>query len=215
MKAILFDFDGTLLNNFHAVYMTAKEVASHYGILNLSEKQFRARVRLPFTSTISSLGLSSIAEDELKRSYVEIYQRRMHDVALFPDVKAALRKLRNNSLRTGVVTDTPRFLILKFLDDLHLRGYFDVIVCGDDTKKPKPSPLPILLAARKLGHLQPREMMYVGDMAEDVVAARSAGIISCAIYRRGLNFHSLARLRDSAPELIVSSLKELTQTILS
>jgi len=114
LKAILFDFDGTLLNNFHAVYMTAKEVGSSYGIPSLSEKQFRARVRLPFASTISSLGLSSIAEDELKRSYVEIYQRHMHDVALFPDVKAALRKLRNNGLRTGVVTDTPRFLILKF-----------------------------------------------------------------------------------------------------
>lgn len=213
IKAILFDFDGTLLDNFHAVYMTVKEVMSRFGVLSPSKKEFRAKVSLPFASIIYSLGLSGIPENELKSAYLETYQKHMREVRLFQDVRTGLRRFRNNGLGIGVVTDEPRFLFMKSLDDLHLQGYFDAIICGDDTKEGKPSPLPLLLAMKKLDHLERRKVIYVGDMAEDIVAARRARILSCAIYRRGRNFHSLARLRSSSPTLIVTSLMELNRKI--
>lgn len=211
VKAILFDFDGTLLDNFHAVYETVNGILSRYHASVLTKTQFREKVSLPFT--IHSVGLSGIPEKQLKSAYLEIYQRHMPEVRLFQDVRPAVRKLRSDGLLTGVVTDEPRFLFLKSLEATELQGYFDAIVCGDDTREGKPSPLPLLQAIRKLDDVQRGHVLYVGDMAEDIVAARRARILSCAIYRRGRNFHTLARLRSAGPSLIITSLTPLKRLV--
>ena len=56
-----------------------------------------------------------------------------------------------------------------------IKQYFKISVSYQDTKNHKPHPEPLLLSAEKLGVL-PEECVYVGDVENDVVAAKAAGM---------------------------------------
>ena len=85
-----------------------------------------------------------------------------------------------------------------------LEKYFKVDVSYEDTINHKPDPEPLLLAAQKLGVL-PEDCVYVGDVENDVVAAKAAGMKSILysndkLYNADANFSSFSKL----PELIKS-----------
>jgi phosphoglycolate phosphatase len=74
--------------------------------------------------------------------------------------------------RLGVVTKSPRTYAEKLLAFHRMK--VPVIAAYHDVKRVKPNPEALLLASQKLGIAPPR-CIYVGDDANDVRAARSAG----------------------------------------
>ncbi len=57
---------------------------------------------------------------------------------------------------------------------------FDSIVGGDSAPRAKPDPDPIWMAVKECG-TTPSRTLYVGDLKSDIVAARNAGVASCAV----------------------------------
>jgi phosphoglycolate phosphatase len=55
-----------------------------------------------------------------------------------------------------------------------MRGFFDLILGADDGENPKPDPS-LFLQACGLLHLEPREVVMVGDSPDDMETARRAG----------------------------------------
>jgi phosphoglycolate phosphatase-like HAD superfamily hydrolase len=86
----------------------------------------------------------------------------------------------HNHYRLGLVTTRGQRDVLAFLEQHGLTSVFDVVVTRESTRRLKPHPSPVLLAARQLG-LPVQACVMVGDTVVDVRAARAAGAWSVAV----------------------------------
>lgn len=69
-----------------------------------------------------------------------------------------------------------------------------------------------MLVLNKLG-VKADEAVYVGDMADDVIFARRAGVMPVVVYRNNAAYHPRSYLEDESPEFIIDDLKELTKIV--
>ena len=77
-----------------------------------------------------------------------------------------------------MVTNKPVEFAREVLQRLELSPFFVAVVGGDSLPQRKPSPEPLLEAARLCG-VSPTECLVIGDSPVDMIAARAAGMSSC------------------------------------
>lgn len=176
-RAVLFDLDGTLAD-------TADDLAAALNRL-LQERQrpeqpaavLRCQASRGARAMVRAGFGNSLEDDEFERlvsRYLSIYAAHLHDhTRLFPAVAQTLQTLRASGVRWGVVTNKGGHLAEPLLQYLGILEAADCLVYGDTTSQKKPSPEPLLFAARELG-LAARDCVYVGDDLRDIEAARAA-----------------------------------------
>jgi len=112
---------------------------------------------------------------ELKGKFQELYLGGLikNEPALV--ARETFGRLRGSGAKIGIVTGRPRAEAEYALRNNGWEEFFpkEGIVSLDDCREEKPSPAPLLLAARRLGASCP---IYVGDTASDVAACRAAKI---------------------------------------
>ena len=69
---------------------------------------------------------------------------------VYEGVITGLDYLKSKDYRLGCVTNKARSFTMPLLAQLGIADYFEVFVCGDDTARKKPDPLPLLYAAEQL-----------------------------------------------------------------
>jgi HAD superfamily hydrolase (TIGR01548 family) len=77
-------------------------------------------------------------------------------------------------IRLAIASGRPRFEADLALKRFGLLGYFDSVVSLDECLFPKPHPYPLLRAIREIGLPHPK-CAYIGDVVDDMLAAKSAG----------------------------------------
>ncbi len=128
---------------------------------------------------------------------------------LYPGVLQGLDYLQSRDYRMGCVTNKAAEFTHPLLHDLGLAKYFEETVCGDDTPKLKPDPLPLLVAAQNM-RVDPLQALMIGDSSNDVQAARAAGFqIICTSY--GYNHDE--DIRRYEPDAVIDSMTELEKLI--
>lgn len=137
------------------------------------------------------------AENTSKRSF------------LYAGVKEGLDYMQQCGYRLGCVTNKAGEFTLPILRDLGVQHYFEVIICGDDTARKKPDPLPLLTAAERMS-VKPENSMMLGDSQSDVKAARAAGFqIVCMSY----GYNHGEDIRSFAPDAVIDSFTQLKDYI--
>jgi HAD superfamily hydrolase (TIGR01509 family) len=201
LRAVLFDWDGTLLNSYKAdlrayismfhtlgIKWTEHDLARHYSPNWL--RVYRA-ARLPRSKWVEADRLWS-------RAY------KLENPPLLPGARRVVRLLARK-FELGIVTSGNRSRVRRQLRQLELATYFSACVCSEDTAKRKPHPAPLQLALKRLRRA-PEHCVYVGDTAEDIEMARSAGVRAIGVLGP---FPTAARLRAAKPEVLLDSVKEL------
>jgi pyrophosphatase PpaX len=200
-RAVLFDWDGTLLNSyqadlraylsmFHAlgIHWTERELALHYSPNWL--RVYRAAL-LPRSKWM-----------EAGRLWTRAY--KLENPPLLPGARRVLRLLAQK-FDLGIVTSGNRQRVRRQLRQLELASYFSACVCSEDAAKSKPHPAPLLLALQRLRRA-PEHCVYVGDTAEDIEMARRAGVRAIGVFGP---FPTAARLRAAKPDVLLNSVQEL------
>ena len=92
-----------------------------------------------------------------------------------PGLREWLEELDRQGVRTGVVSSTSTKYIVTALNRMGLTGQFQVIVCGDMVRRPKPAPHSYQLAMSLLG-LSPEDCLAIEDSPTGIRAAQAAGL---------------------------------------
>jgi phosphoglycolate phosphatase len=125
-------------------------------------------------------GKDQDSKQEAHRIFTRYYRKHFGVVNPFePQVRQLLAGMRALRLNLGVITNRDREFFeyeLAAVDGTGWNDYFDVEICGDDTKLRKPHPDQLLLAASKLNTEPAPNIWYVGDSTTDVAAAKRAGL---------------------------------------
>jgi HAD superfamily hydrolase (TIGR01509 family) len=206
IKAILFDLSGTLVDDLQAVYRGFVDLCKKNGQRIPKLDQFRKDYRLPYRDFIKEKKFTDIeaAVDYWKRQYLN----HGDTIKLFDDVKPALENLKQKtSIKLGIVSQTPKELVVQHLKKFGIRDFFSEDGVVFDDKKPEPDGLKEALKKLNINH--PNTVIYIGDMKEDCQAARAAGINPWAIYRERGSFHVLDTLKKGYPTRILKTLTEL------
>ena len=116
-----------------------------------------------------------------------------------------------SSVRLALVTTKHQAQADSIAEAFGLAGFFDYIHGWQEGRRHKPDPEPYLVAARQLGVL-PTDALVVGDTEQDIVAAQSAGMTSCAVT---WGFRPLLMLKALQPDFIISRITDLVPVVVT
>jgi HAD superfamily hydrolase (TIGR01509 family) len=208
IRALLFDFDGTLVDS-ESVSLRAREDTYRRHGVELSFEQWRRGI-----GTLNGFDELAHLEELLGRAVDreavdEEHRRRELELLahepLRPGVRSYLDGAGERGLSLAIVSTSGPDWIARGLERLGCRdGWGCVISANGDANRAKPAPTVYLEALRELG-LEPQEAIAFEDSPHGVTAARAAGIFTVA-YPNAVT----RRLDLSHADLIVESLEALT-----
>ena len=198
-QAVLFDWDGTLVNTAEASYRCYEKLFGSYGIA-FDRDAFRRTYSPNWHLTYSALGLAPERWAEADARWLGHYCEE--EVVLVEGGREALLRVRAAGVRAGLVTSGDRVRVSRELADLGMAALFEVLVCAEDTVQRKPHPEALLLALERM-RVAPGQAVYIGDSPEDVQMAQAAGVRAVGIPGGFPNREALAAAR---PDLLEATL---------
>ena len=180
MRAILFDWDGTLVDSLGAFQHANATVMASFG-LPWNEAIYRKHYAPDWRQMYTRLGVPPDRLDEANELWHTTFAQA-EDVIAFEGVVDALRRLDEAGCGLGIVTAGDRFIVEPQLERTGLGALLPVRVFGDDLPVHKPDPAPLRRARDLLGlDAHPDEVVYVGDAPTDMRMARAVGVRAIGI----------------------------------
>lgn len=176
IKAVVFDFDDTLVGTYEPIWRMHRHVAKKYYDIDLSDETILAHWGQPI--------------DVLIRHYYQTddsatgFKYILAEYSNFPKIKfehtlPVLKILRESGKKIGIVTASHLSLIEPDFDIIGLTNdMVDYIQTADDTNvhKPDPAVFELLITWAKKQRINKDEILYVGDGLQDMKAATNAGL---------------------------------------
>ena len=210
IQAVLFDLDGTLIDTDNdAVAKLAKRLRPFLGQrAHRAARWFTMKAETPGNALITLLDWLHLDEPLMK--FTDWLRRRRgvypaHEFRLIPGVRELLLEL-NGRYPVALVTTRSRPHIQAFLERFPEETAVFQTTCGlQDTRRLKPHPAPVKLAAQRLG-VPVENCLMVGDTTVDVKSARRAGAWSTAVL---CGFGERDELERAGAHLVLDSAADL------
>jgi len=192
IRAILFDLDNTL-SDFMLMKEEACKAAAQALVaagLDMTEKAaydqlIKTYFDLGFESDIAFakfLHTSGVFNHKILAAAINAYlETKSNFIKPYPRVKSTLRKLQNQLVVLGIVTDAPKTKAYQRLLKMGIEPYFNFVVGFEDTASKKQTGLPFRLALselrKELPDIEESEILMVGDSIErDIQPAKQLGL---------------------------------------
>ncbi len=183
LRAIIFDFDGTILDTEMPWYRAWQELYGQHGaelalhewakVVGTSDDGFDPVIHLEgligksvereaAEATVRERALALIGEQRLREGFEEL-----------------LAVARARGVRVGLASSSSREWVARHLGRLGILDHFDAICVKDDVQAVKPNPALYLLALERLG-VEAGEAVALEDSPNGLLAARGAGL-ACVV----------------------------------
>ena len=214
MRALLFDFDGLIVDTESAIYEAWRELYLHHGH------------DLPLATYVQCVGSTfghydpMAALEELTGGPVawqEVLPRKdarirelQHGLGTLPGIRALLAEASREGIPCAVASSSQRSHVQGWLDRVKIADSFTAILTRDDVTNAKPAPDLFLAAAAALS-LPPSETLVLEDSANGLRAARAAGapcVIVPSPVTRGSDFAGAAAIMETLEGVALEHLRE-------
>jgi beta-phosphoglucomutase len=176
-EAILFDFDGTLLDTEPVHWACWAEVLASVGLTLTWEYYRDYGIGIDDREMLRMLAEAANPPQDWDRLWAlypakrQLFQQRMAQPEFDPALMELLRQLEG-TYKLGVVSSSACGEIEPILLAGGLRQFFGTVVGGGDVTMQKPSPEPYLLAAERL---RVSQALVLEDSAAGIASGRAAG----------------------------------------
>jgi phosphoglycolate phosphatase len=204
-RAVLFDFDGTLVDSYSAITASVNYVRQIRMRPSLEQNEVRKLV---------GYGLEQLMRDILPDSdpieNAKLYRAHHPSVMythtqLLPGVWDTLQSLHHKGIHLGVCSNKPSAITHKLIEALNLSSLFDAILGPEDSGEPKPHPRMLHLALEQM-NIPISEALYIGDMTIDIQTARNANL---PVWVVPTGSDDLETLVNAKPDRILKEMSEL------
>lgn len=206
-QAILYDLDGTLVDNFTAIHRTAEVVAGELGLERPSYEAVREAVGGAIPLTMTRLFGTDLAEEAARRFRLRFPDHVTDGLRWMPGAEEFLEKGARAGIRQAVLTNKDGEVARFLFEHLGALNRFEFVLGAKDTPYRKPDPAFTSEALSRFG-LEASAVCLIGDSPFDFEAAATAGL-DCYLLSTGT--HSEAELGEVNPTGLYSSLDELSR----
>lgn len=210
VDTILLDLDGTLIDTTEIIISAFKETFDHFfPNVKLSEDEYTNLLGQTLYKTFGFYTEDPKQLDDIIKFYREVSNLRIENgLEAYPKAQETLAYLKKKNIKLGIVTSKMRKVATYHLEITGLLSYIDGIIGYEDVVEHKPSKEPIEKALELLNASKER-CVYVGDHENDMIAAKRAGIMACAVtYSNRLN-----EMLKENPEFVIDELSHLKDFI--
>lgn len=216
IQAIAFDLDGTLVDSIADLCAAANHMRAEMNLAPLPAEELTSYVGDGLSSLVHRAlsGSKDGQADEASwaqgfTAFIAYYRTHLSvHTRSYPEVETALALFRNRGLPLAVITNKNEILAVELLCELGLADSFSLVVGGDTLSEKKPSPMPLLHTAKVLG-VAIQNLLMVGDSANDILAAKAAGALSCGVTWGYADMGLLAQNPDTKPDIIIDHLPQI------
>lgn len=227
-KLLLIDLDDTMCNSSEA-YKKAKIecfkfLKKEYPLLDRKTfmkayKKARSQVHLELSGTASMhnrflyfqrifelLGLN--LEPELLNEVTRLYwEETNRNLEVFEGVKETLRKVKQNNIKIGILTNLIAHVQVQKLRSLGITKHIDFIVSSEEAGREKPHPSPYLLALRKANCLPEEAIMVGNSLSSDIRGADRLGMDSVLFSKENKDF------KENEPDQVIDDFREILEIL--
>jgi HAD superfamily hydrolase (TIGR01549 family) len=176
IRAVIFDFDGTLFDATEAICHSLNAALAAHGRAPLPRAEILPRIGRPLYEIFQAL--EPDASRERVQSHVDAYRTAFWPVCLthtreMPGLRVCLEGLRGRA-QLGIATNRSERGARYILDGFGFGADFTTIVALEHVRQVKPHPEAVLSACAQLG-VPPEQALMVGDTPDDMAAGRAAG----------------------------------------
>jgi beta-phosphoglucomutase-like phosphatase (HAD superfamily) len=215
VEAIVFDFDGLILDTEEPEFLAWRQVWSEAGQELTLEEWSRAIGTVPeqsgfhpLTELIQRSG-RSFDEEQLRDRVRSLNRAGVAARAVSAGALSWAQEARSLGLKVAIASTSELAWIDGHLQRLAVAEWWPVVSCFDDCGTAKPDPASYRLACQKLG-VEPGAALAVEDSRNGLLAAKAAGL-ACVVVPSPMTAH----MDFSEADLMLSSLGDfsLTETL--
>ena len=184
IKAIIFDFDGTIIDTETAWYITFRDAYKTHGV-DLTLEQYSQCLGTslhsfnPYTHLKTHHNLP-IDLEEFKQFVQQQHTDMMIKESVRPGILKLLESAKSQGLKIGLASSSGRAWIDRFVKLHGIEDYFECYCTADTVQNVKPDPELYLQALEKLG-VEASEAIAIEDSPNGARAAVAAGIPTIVI----------------------------------
>jgi HAD superfamily hydrolase (TIGR01509 family) len=185
VDAVVFDFDGLVLDTEAPVYAAWCATFEAYGAVPPSPEEWGAYIGTDSDDRELLDLLVETASVPVDIDEMHARRRAHRDTllaaeAVLPGVSAWIDEAIAGGLGVAIASSSPDDWVLGHLDRLGLRRHFHHVMCAGPGRQAKPEPDTYLAACMALG-VEPQRALAVEDSAHGITAAKSAGLLCVTV----------------------------------
>ena len=172
-RAVLFDLDGTLVDDFPAYAQIMKKTLSKFKI-KATVKDLRRTFPMSLGAALNCLNVSASQQMPFETEYLDQKAQLHVKPALFSGIIPMFNRLESTLLPAlGIVTSGGNREIQALNRNFEFMKNVWVAVTADTLPERKPAPEPLITAVDQMG-IPANQALYVGDAVTDMEAANNA-----------------------------------------
>ena len=201
ISGIIFDFDGVIVDSKKSLYDYQLCICKKYNRIfpyGDIDEYTEVNVGKSFIKIYREMGFDWEKDQEKLKSDYRDYMTKAR-TPVFRGIPEVLERIKNMNIKMGMASNNISDVVNNKLSVLKLKEYFARIICFDEIKSYKPYPNMINKVVKDL-RLKPEETVYLGDMVEDIQAAKKAGIPTAAVL---WGYHKKRHLQKEKPDFFI------------
>jgi phosphoglycolate phosphatase len=209
LSAVIFDWDGTLLNSFATDAQAYVEMFRALG-MDWSIEELKRHYSPNWHNVYRAARLPRARWDEADRLWMKAYRSRkpQHKPKMQPYAIRVLHAVKRR-YTLALVSSGSRARVRRQLREFGVDSLFQAKVCNEDAPRRKPHPAPLRLALDRL-RLAADVCVYVGDAPDDVKMAHRAGMRAIGV----LDGSPVPdRLIAASPDVTITTIRELPRLL--
>jgi len=175
-RAILFDWDNTLVDSWLCIQESYNRTFRHFGMAEWDMAETRANVAKSLRDSFPSMfgDRWEEAREVFYRSFEDIHLSHLRPL---PGAAAMLEEFVAHGIHLGVVSNKMGDYLRTEAEILGWTGHFGRLVGATDAAADKPDPAPVHLALGGVGIAPGPDVWFVGDSAVDLKCGVNSGCV--------------------------------------
>lgn len=214
-KAVIFDLDGTLSDSLASIKYCCDRAIAPFGYGPFSEDDYKyfvgdGAVNLVKRALKAGGDMELLHFEEAMDLYRQYFAADcMYQVKPYPGIPELLTALKEQGLKTAVLSNKPHEQTVEVIEMLFGKDCFDVVLGQKEGVPVKPDPAGVSDILRKLG-LEAGEVLYLGDTATDMKTGKGAGAFTVGAL---WGFRERKELEDNHADAVIGHPMELLEYI--
>ena len=177
IRAVLFDWDGTVADTRPGIFNSVRYAIGQYGIADKPDDELRYFIGPPLYDGFEHVfGVSPELANELTDTYRVYYlDKGIFECNVYEGVGDLLRELHDAGVKTAVVSSKPKEFLDRLVEHFGLADHLDAVV-GPAMDNHNSNKTVLVNQALKELMLLPSTVAMIGDRHFDMEGAKAAGV---------------------------------------